>query len=126
MIVKCLVNNITWAERGKLYRVEEAIANRFGWYVYYFSRLDDDDNSKFMMVYGLNDKFYRDWQPMEEVCDMKDWRYIPNWPEKHLTCTFCGTDKSVKYAVVVKDVNGEDCHVPACNKCVFRMTIDGK
>lgn len=51
---------------------------------------------------------------------MKRWKYIPNWSKKHLTCAFCGSDKSVKYSVVVKDVNGNDCHVPCCNKCVLR------
>lgn len=58
---------------------------------------------------------------------MKSWRYIPNWSKKNLTCTFCGGTKSVKYEVIVKDVNGKPCRVPCCNICiVHRMAIDRK
>lgn len=58
---------------------------------------------------------------------MKHWKYIPNWPKKNLTCTFCGKSRSVKYEVTVKDVDGKDCRVPCCNICiVHRMAIERK
>lgn len=58
---------------------------------------------------------------------MKGWRYIPNWNKKNLTCVFCGKNKSVKYAVTVKDIDGKACKVPCCNTCiVHRMAIERK
>lgn len=39
---------------------------------------------------------------------------IPNWWEKNLTCHFCGSDRSVKYA---RRSNGAV--VPVCNKCAL-------
>lgn len=112
-------------EQDKPYNVEYIFQDSNGLLWFSISELGSQHDSIKLPYYSWS-RFYANWQQMEEVNNMKDWRYIPNWPKKHLTCTFCGTDKSVKYAVVVKDVNGEDCHVPACNKCVFRMTIDGK
>lgn len=41
-------------------------------------------------------------------------RYIPNWQNKGLTCHFCKTTKSVKYAT---NIGGAV--VPACNKCIL-------
>lgn len=49
---------------------------------------------------------------------MRDWKYIPNWNKKNLTCVFCGKNKSVKYAVTVKDIDGKECKVPCCNTCI--------
>lgn len=112
-------------EQGKPYNVEYIFQDSNGLLWFSISELGSQHDSIKLPYYSWS-RFYTNWQQMEEVNDMKDWQYIPNWPEKHLTCTFCGTDKSVKYDVTVKDVNGKDCHVPACSKCVFRMTIDGK
>ena len=42
-------------------------------------------------------------------------KYIQNWNNKNLACTFCGGKKSVKYAACVKDVDGNDVEVPMCN-----------
>lgn len=57
--------------------------------------------------------------------DAKDWAYIPGWNEKHLTCSFCGTNKSVKYDVVVKAEDGKNSHVPACSNCLCHMIVNG-
>lgn len=43
-----------------------------------------------------------------------EFKLIPNWNTKELTCNICGTDKSVKYSV---DVNGKDMSI--CNKCIL-------
>lgn len=39
---------------------------------------------------------------------------IPNWWEKNLTCHFCGSDRSVKYAW-----RSNGAVVPCCNKCAL-------
>lgn len=46
-------------------------------------------------------------------------RLIQNWRDRLFTCAICGTDKSVKYETVVKDINNNDVHIPICNKCAF-------
>lgn len=43
-------------------------------------------------------------------------RVIPNWEEKKLKCHFCGTQKSVKYAVSI--YGAVKC---ACNKCALKF-----
>lgn len=83
----------------------------------YFRISELDSYNGTLLSYRSWSGFYVNWQPMEEV---KDWRYIPNWPEKRLTCAFCGIDKSVKYEVAVKDVNGKNCRVPCCNMCIVK------
>ena len=39
---------------------------------------------------------------------------IPNWWEKNLTCHFCGSDRSVKYAW-----RNNGAMVSCCNKCAL-------
>lgn len=133
-------------KQGKVYNVEYLYQAQNEWLWFRISEIEQDKRDGDMIgaaLFGIawmfvkKDKkmeieipysswlmFYANWQPIdgriEEVHDIKNWRYIPNWPEKHLTCTFCGTDRSVKYSVMVKDVNGKDCHVPCCNRCVLR------
>lgn len=46
---------------------------------------------------------------------MSEFNIIPNWAGERLTCTLCGTDKSVKYAV-----KSNGAVFPCCNKCVIR------
>jgi hypothetical protein len=48
-------------------------------------------------------------------------KLIPNWQDKLLQCHFCGTNKSVKYAV---ELHGAVCdnkplEVCACNRCAL-------
>ena len=43
---------------------------------------------------------------------------IKDWPEKKLTCAFCGETRSVKYVASVKDVNGKEQKLPCCNGCI--------
>ena len=42
---------------------------------------------------------------------------IPNWTEQQLTCSVCGTNKSVKY-VLKSNRNG--LIISCCNKCILR------
>lgn len=51
-------------------------------------------------------------------------KYIENWPNKNLTCHFCGTDKSVKYEVEIKDADGKIHSVPCCNMCALLYIIN--
>lgn len=104
--------------RGKAYNVDYLSQSRNGWMWFGVSEIDSSKSTK--IAYYSWDIFEANWQWMEEIYNVKDWRYIPNWPEKNLTCTFCGTDKSVKYEVIVKDVNGKDCYVPCCNMCIVK------
>lgn len=41
---------------------------------------------------------------------------VPNWLDKHLSCYFCNTTKSVKYAV---KHNGSCFHL--CNICALKF-----
>ena len=48
-------------------------------------------------------------------------KLIPKWQDKLLRCHFCGTNKSVKYAV---ELHGAICdnkplEVSVCNKCAL-------
>lgn len=104
--------------RGKVYNVDYLSHSRNGWMWFGVSEIDSSNGTK--IAYYSWDIFEANWQLMEEVYNVKDWRYIPNWPDKHLTCTFCGTNKSVKYEVTVKDVNGKNCRVPCCNICIVK------
>ena len=44
---------------------------------------------------------------------------IPNWREKNLTCHFCGSKKSVKYAWRSNGVA-----FPCCNKCALTYILE--
>ena len=44
-------------------------------------------------------------------------KLIPNWQNKNLKCHYCGTTKSVKYAV-----SNYGAVVCACNRCVLKYT----
>lgn len=119
-----IINNMLFVQ-GKLYNVEyfkqtdgffHGMSNEWLW----FRACELDSYDGTILTYYSWDVFYANWQPMEEVYGVKGWQYIPNWSKKHLTCTFCGTNKSVKYEVIVKDVNGKDCHVPCCNMCIVK------
>ena len=53
-------------------------------------------------------------------------KLIPNWQEQDLTCTFCGTKKSVKYKTRVMIIDSlpafdskSEREVCACNKCAL-------
>lgn len=46
-------------------------------------------------------------------------KLIPGWQDKNLTCIYCGTKRSVKYAVISSGAS-----VPCCNKCVADMFDD--
>lgn len=48
-------------------------------------------------------------------------KLIPNWQDKLLRCHFCGTTKSVKYAVELKGAycDNKRLEVFACNKCAL-------
>jgi transcription elongation factor Elf1 len=52
--------------------------------------------------------------------DKYDMQYINNWQDKNLYCMFCGTDKSVKYFVTIRNQNGKDASVCCCNWCVLK------
>lgn len=43
---------------------------------------------------------------------------IENWQDKHLYCSFCGTDKSVKYMLTV-NANNRKASICCCNKCAL-------
>ena len=44
---------------------------------------------------------------------------IPNWREKNLTCHFCGSDKSVKYAW-----RSNGAVISCCNKCALTYILE--
>jgi len=46
-------------------------------------------------------------------------KLIPGWQDKSLACIYCGTKKSVKYAVISSGAS-----VPCCNKCVLDVIDD--
>jgi hypothetical protein len=48
-------------------------------------------------------------------------KIIPNWQDKLLKCHFCGTNKSVKYAVELHGAICDNKHleVCVCNKCAL-------
>lgn len=107
--------------RGKVYNVDYLYQSRNGWMWFGVSEIDSPKGTK--IAYCSWNIFEAEWQLMEEVYDMKDWKYITDWNKKNLTCSFCGDNRSVKYEVVVKDVNGKKRHVPCCNECLVRMIL---
>lgn len=48
-------------------------------------------------------------------------KLIEHWADKNLTCSICGSDKSVKYEVAVTDVDGKIFYIHCCNGCVGKV-----
>ena len=50
-------------------------------------------------------------------------KFNPDYNKEDLRCSFCGTDKSVKYKVDI-EVDGKSKEVSCCNRCVFQHAHD--